>query len=87
MKLEYPVTVDGVTYEEVTLRRMKGADMLKVEQATRGKSEAEGSFAMIALLGDVPEAVVLEMDAADIMKLSEEVATFLPTPARLPRVQ
>ena len=82
MKLKFPFTVDSVKYDELTPRRLKGADMLTLEKMQGlGNSEAQTTLSMIALLCDVPENVPEQMDAEDIYALGEIIGNFIPKTA------
>ncbi len=79
MKLKYPISVDGTRYEELTLRRMKGSDMIAVGKLqTDGMSEAGITLALIALLCNIDEKVSNELDVEDIMALGELMESFFP---------
>jgi hypothetical protein len=71
--LDWPVTVDGVRYDEITVHRMTvGAigDFLTAMRAENGRSR----FPMYS----VPDAVLDELDADDGDKIEEAVQRFLP---------
>lgn len=74
--LKYPVTVDGQSYEALSLRRPKARDMIK---ARKSKDELEQMAAMVADLAEVPPKVVHELDAEDFAGIGEVIAGFLPT--------
>lgn len=71
--LSYPVTVNGVEYADLVIRRPKGRDRLA---ASKVVGELERDYAFLATLCDVPVEVFSEMDGADIDRVSEKVAGF-----------
>ena len=73
--LDTPVTVDGVTYETLTVKRgMKVKDQLS---AARQAAQPEEREILIAgWLCGVPRAVIEELDIADYGKLQEAMVGF-----------
>ena len=88
MKLKYPFSHNGKTFDDVTPRRMRGGDMVTMERLKRdGTGDAEMSLALIELLCDLPDGAAAMMDAADIMSMSEVIENFLPEKARADLLQ
>ena len=73
--LTYPVTVDGTTYDTLTLRRPKVRDQRLV--ARKAKSELDGDVHMFVNLCEVPENVIDAMELTDFMALQEAYSNFL----------
>ena len=82
IKLEYPITADGRTLDELTLRRPKVRDMLAADKGAGG--EAEREIRMFANLAEVEPAIIEALDLADYAGLQEAYKGFLssapPTP-------
>ena len=76
IKLDYPILVDGIETDTLTMRRCLVKDIKGMDRITGdvGKS----IYLMSELCGISPEAVE-SMDAADYFRLSEKVAGFLPS--------
>ncbi|GHA13279.1 hypothetical protein GCM10007989_04830 [Devosia pacifica] len=72
--LSEPVTYDGVTYTELTFRRMKARDTLVGEGET---NEVMAGYKMFAALADVPVEVILELDMEDISEVGAKVAPLM----------
>ena len=72
--LQYPVTVDGETITELTLRRPKMADM---KRGQKHKNDLEKSMHLIADLAEVTPKVVEELDTADFAAVSAKVGEFM----------
>lgn len=82
IKLDYPVTAEGRTIEEITLRRPKVRDMLAADKGAGG--EAEKEIRMFANLAEVTPTIIEGLDLADYARLQETYKGFLssvpPTP-------
>lgn len=74
IKLEYPVTVDAVTYEALIMRRPKTKDSLAAAKHKGG--EAERGIFMLARLCNVAPNVIEELDAIDAEALGEQLEAF-----------
>jgi hypothetical protein len=74
--LKHPVTVDGASYDSLSLRRPKARDLIKARKA---KDELEQMAAMVADLAEVPPKVVQELDAEDFAGVGEVIGRFLPS--------
>ena len=82
--LGIPVSVDGDTFTEISIRRPKVRDLRTLEEATQGKtSQLDQGAALLSLLAGIPEAAVEEMDATDFARASEVIAGFFEG-ARVP---
>ncbi len=64
IKLQYPVTIDGVSYTELTMRRSKVKDRLVVA-AMKDKTDEEKEILLFANLCEVAPDVIRELDEAD----------------------
>lgn len=74
--LEYPVTVDGLEYQELFMRRPKMRDQIK---AKKGKgTDADKEIVMFADLCEAPPDVIKELDIADYYRLQDTFQDFLP---------
>lgn len=79
IKLFVPVTISGLTYETINIRRPKVRDRLAVERIK--KTDAEKEIALIANLTEVTVEVIEELDLADYNKVQEALQGFLlPVP-------
>ena len=76
IKLQDPITIDNVTYDELNIRRPKVRDRLAVERMK--KTDAEKEIAMIANLAEVDVRVIEELDLADYGKIQQSFADFFP---------
>lgn len=68
--LSVPVSHEGETYSEVTLRRPKGREIRNMRN--RGSTPGiagDLTFEMMANLAEVPEGVFDEMDGGDVRKI------------------
>lgn len=74
VKLETPVSHDGVDYPSLTFRRMKARDALVAEGE---ENQTMAGFKIFAALADVPVEVILELDMVDLAKVGEEVAPLM----------
>lgn len=75
--LSVPVEFAGQTYTQVSLRRLKGADLLKLRQA-----RDESDIGVLAVIADAPAEVLAELDADDFLQVSELATDFLPRALR-----
>lgn len=75
--LSYPVTApDGAEITELTLRRLKAKEMKVVDpQQADGKIGAVLKF--VAVMNNLPNSVMDELDGADVLELIGECAPFL----------
>ena len=73
--LQYPITVDGMLIEELTMRRPLVRDRLIAEKASG--SEVEKEIRLIANLCDMAPQHIELLDMADYAKLQECLAGFL----------
>ena len=64
IKLQHPVTVDGVSYSELTMRRSKVKDRLAVANM-KDKSDEEKEILLFANLCEVSPDVIRELDESD----------------------
>lgn len=75
--LGIPVSVEGETIMELSIRRPKVRDLRTLEEVTQGKaSQLDQGAALLSLLAGIPEAAVEEMDATDFARASEVIAGF-----------
>ena len=77
--LAEPVTHNKVEYSQLTFRRMKGRDMLKMDLM---KGELGKTMAMLASMSDTPFPVFEEMDSEDLQRLMVEVAPLMGNSAK-----
>lgn len=73
--LEHPIDHNGEKITAVHLRRPKGREVRSLNNGTA--SAVDRSFALIATLAEIEEAVVDEMDAADIKKIDAWLNSIL----------
>lgn len=76
--LQYPVTVLGMPYTHLDLRRLNVRDVLHAEK--RGGPDAEKEVSQFASLAGVPPDVIESLDMADYLKLQETLKGFLSSP-------
>lgn len=74
IKLKYPVTVDGVTYSELTMRRCKVKDRRLAEKQN---TDADKEITLVTNLCEVPPNVIDELDAEDYDKCQKVLMGFL----------
>ena len=80
LKLKYPIEFDGMTYDKVFVRRLKGRDMRLLPPVGTGenaKIAADEMFPLFAALIGEPEEFIDELDGADIDALSDIVGEFM----------
>ncbi|MCU7933741.1 MAG: phage tail assembly protein [Candidatus Thiodiazotropha sp. (ex Dulcina madagascariensis)] len=75
IELKYPVTVKGMKYSFLTMRRPKVRDQLAAEKA--GVTHAEREATLFANLCDVVPDVIKELDMTDYGQLQECYEGFL----------
>ncbi len=80
IKLKYPVTVDGVEYDQLEMRRCKVRDR---RLAAKKGDAAEQETTLIANLCNVPPNVIDELDSTDYAQLSEVLRGFLGLPSMI----
>ncbi|MEN9896042.1 MAG: hypothetical protein RIR97_1894 [Pseudomonadota bacterium] len=73
IKLTIPVEFGGITYSEISIRRLKGADFARLKSVA-GDADA----GLLSLVCSVPPQVLGEIDADDYLALAEEARDFLP---------
>ena len=78
IRLNQPITVDGQTLNEITLRRPKVRDRLIVERL--GTTDAEKEVALIANLAELPTNAIEELDLTDYVKIQGVLQDFLSPP-------
>ena len=87
IKLEFPVEFAGFTYETLTVRRLKARDFRIMDQASDDNQGGHAqAIAITALVCDVDEGVVDELDAGDYLRVQEAIADFFP-PELVARMQ
>lgn len=74
IKLQYPVTADGVTYDKLTMRRPKTKDGIAASKFKGNESE-RGIFLLAQLCGVSPD-VIEELDEVDADALGEQHKAF-----------
>jgi hypothetical protein len=75
--LDFPVTFAGEYYGQLTVRRLKAKDFRKLDTISVGGNAA--AIAMSALICNVDEAIIDELDATDYLKVQEVIADFFPS--------
>ena len=74
IKLKYPIKHGDREITEVTLKRLKGKDLVESEKFP---GELERSAFLISRATRLPMEAVLEMDGEDFTALSQMIARFL----------
>lgn len=78
VKLKCPVTQDGVTYEELSIRELTVAEMIAFNKAHGNKDSGfERDSYYFALVCGVPREVLLQMKQRDWNSLLAEHQRFL----------
>lgn len=77
IKLNYPVTIDGHQYQELTMRRPKVKDRLMVDKTDMHQSDSEVHY--FSHLCEVAPEVIEELDWSDFIQLRENLQLFLDT--------
>lgn len=75
VELDWPVEVDGILYDKITVRRVTGRE---VEKFIRDTMEAKDGERPQPPLIDCPLAVYEALDDDDRLKLEEAMLPFLP---------
>ena len=75
--LDYPREFAGKTYAKITLKRLRGKHLKGLEIRADGSVPPEKMMPIIAHSAGVSLALIEELDAADVIKLSQEVSNFL----------
>lgn len=78
IQLEYPIEIDGVSTDCLSMRRPTVRDQLMFDEA-KG-SEARRVVKMIANLCEVAPSTIESLDTADFAKVSETLAGFQSGP-------
>lgn len=73
VKLAWPLEYDGVQYDEISVKRLTGKDILGVR-----KSAGDAETAMFALVCGVPTEVIEALDAEDMIRIVDVAQDFLP---------
>jgi hypothetical protein len=84
IELEFPVTFAGQVFDRLTVRRIKAKDFRQLDVLEGGGNAA--AIAMAALICNVDEAIIDELDAVDYVKVQEAIADFFP-PALVDKLQ
>ena len=74
VKLDNPITVDGIEVSELTFRPVKVRDCLAMERA--GGSDFEKEVALIANLGSITKETIWELYFTDYIKIQEALKGF-----------
>lgn len=74
--LKHPFEFEGEQITEVALRRPKGREVRKMQNAPAGQNGDVG-FEMMAALAERDEALFDEMDGEDIMQVQAWLQTIL----------
>lgn len=75
VELITPITVDGATLSQLTVRRPKVRDMLAMENTA--KNDAEKEINLFANLCEVNPDSLYELDMSDYSKLQKAYQDFL----------
>lgn len=75
IKLEYPITVNGQEYTQLTMRRPKVRDQKAA--ASQGKNDADREIALFANLCEVEPDLIEELDMTDYSVIQETYQDFL----------
>ena len=73
--LDFPIEVDGKQVKKMTMRRAKLRDRRLVSK--QGGSAIDQEIRLFAILCDIPEDCLNEMDETDYLKLQEAYSDFL----------
>jgi len=74
--LDWPLLVDGVTVEAISLRRLTGGEVADLQE--RMVADGGTDAAMCAQFADQPATVLCALDQDDLEKVKEAVFDFLP---------
>ena len=72
--LLFPVTHEGVTYDQLTFRRMKARDGLTGEGET---DQTRAGYRIFAELAGVPLDVILDLDMEDLAEVGAAVTPLM----------
>lgn len=75
IKLEYPVSVNGQEYTQLTMRRPKVRDQKLA--AKLGNNDADREIALFANLCEVEPEMIEELDMTDYSHIQETYQNFL----------
>jgi len=75
LKLKVPLTVDGKTVAEVSIRRPKVKD-IRVVESTKGEGDLQQGIVTVSLLTGISVEEIDDMDAGDFARVSEVVGGF-----------
>lgn len=70
--LEYPLAYDGIEYHEVTLSRVRGVDLQRVDE------HEDQTLQLLHLVTGLPHKVIEALDAEDYAEINAVGADFLP---------
>ncbi len=79
IKLQFPVTIDGAEYNELSMRRSKVKDRLAV--ASLKGSDEEKEIRLFANLCEVSPEVVQELDEVDYANVQKVYMSFFDSAA------
>ncbi|WP_264685889.1 phage tail assembly protein [Wolbachia endosymbiont (group B) of Pyrgus malvae] len=74
VKLDNPITVDGISVSELTIRRPKVRDYLAIERLNG--SDLSKEVTLTANLTSVAKEAIEELDIADYVKVQEVLKDF-----------
>lgn len=72
--LAFPVTIDGMTYDKLSMRRCKVRDRRAAMK--QSGTDADREIWLFATLCEVPPEVIDELDEADYAKLQDTFSSF-----------
>lgn len=75
IKLQHPITLDGVSYSELSMRRSKVKDRLAVANM-KNVSDEEKEILLFANLCEVAPDVIRELDEADYPAVQKVYMSF-----------
>lgn len=75
IQLQYPVTLDGHTYDALHIRRPKVKDHVAADKQGNGQMDTE--ITLFANLCEVPKAVIEDLDMIDYGSVQEVYQDFL----------
>lgn len=76
IKLQIPIEFAGEEYHQLTVRRLKAKDFRQLDMMEGGGQAA--AIAMVALVCNVEDGVIDELDAVDYLTVQETIADFFP---------
>jgi hypothetical protein len=80
IKLQYPVTIDGVSYSELSMRRSRVKDRLAVANM-KDKSDEEKEILLFANLCEVSPDVIRDLDESDYPAVQKVYMSFFGSAA------